>query len=143
MSTISFTPVSFREQFTAFQCTPAISDATLQAYFDTASLYISNQYGDTYYGSLTLAQRTQALYLMTAHLTAISRSIATGQQDGIMVGASVDKVSVSLLPPPAKNQWQYWLQSTPYGKQLLVLLQTAGVGGFYIGGRPALPAFRR
>ncbi|OWK47571.1 hypothetical protein FRUB_01270 [Fimbriiglobus ruber] len=40
-----------------------------------------------------------------------------------MTGATIDKISVTLEPPPAPNAWQYWLQSSPYGQQLLALLQ--------------------
>lgn len=139
---IIFNPTEFREQFPAFQCAPPISNDTLQAYFDTATLYINNPSGYCYRGGLTLAQRKQSLYLMTAHLTAISRLIAKNQLPGVITSATVDKVSVTLEPPPATNQWQYWLQSTPYGAQLLSLLQVASVGGFYVGGSPERAAFR-
>lgn len=140
---IVFNPVIFREQFPAFQCIPAISDMTLQAYWDTAGLYINNTTTNIYCGGMTTAQRTQALYFMTAHIAAINRFIATGQTAGIMTSATVDKVTVTIEPPPAVNQWQYWLQSTPYGQQLLSLLSVKSVGGLYIGGRPELAAFRR
>lgn len=145
MAAIIFDPVAFREQFPAFNCTPPISSATLQAYFDTATLYINNPNCGNYtrIGGLTPAQRRQCLYLMTAHLTAISRLIASDQTTGVVTNATVDKVSVTLQPPPAPNQWQYWLNSTPYGAQLLALLQVAGVGGLYIGARPELAAFKR
>lgn len=139
MAAIIFNPVLFREQFPAFQCTPPIPDSTLQGYFDTATLYINN----TNCGRATTAQLQQLLYLMTAHLAALNRFVATGQAAGIMTNATVDKVTVTLAPPPAINQWQYWLQSTPYGQQLFALLQIIGVGGAYIGGNPAVSSFRR
>ncbi len=141
MSTINFDPVAFREQFPAFQCTPPISDATLQMYFNNATLYISNRYRSCW-GAFTVPQRTESLYLMTAHLTAISRMTAQGQTGGILTSATIDKVTVTIQPPPETNQWQYWLQSTPYGQQLLALLQVISVGGRYIGGSPQRSAFR-
>lgn len=143
MSTIIFDPVAFREQFPAFQCTPAIANKTLQGYWDTATLYINDNTTSVYCGGMRTAQRTQCLYLMTAHIAAINRFIATGQTAGVITNGTVDKVSVTIEPPPSKNQWQYWLQTTPYGQQLLALLQVIGVGGLYVGGRPELSAFRR
>ncbi len=143
MSIIIFNVSAFRAEFPAFQCTPVTSDATLQAYFDTATQYISNRYNSCWQ-NFTLSQRTLALNLMTAHLTAISRTIAAGSAAGVLTGATVDKVSVTLEPPPALNQWQYWLNSTPYGQQLLALLQLKSAGGYYITPcNPVLNAFRR
>jgi hypothetical protein len=143
MGAIIFNPANFRDQFPAFQCTPPISDATLQGFFNTATIYISNPNGYCYRGGFTQPQRMQALYLMTAHLTAISQTIAQKQSTGVMINATVDKVSVTLQPPELPNQWQYWLQSTPYGQQLLALLQVLSVGGAYIGGSPQRSSFRR
>ena len=129
MGAIVFNTADFRAQFPAFQCTPPIADSTLQAYFTQATFYISNR-GWNFSFSNT-AQKTQALYLMTAHIAALNRFIATGETAGIMTNATVDKVTVTIEPPPAQNQWQYWLQTTPYGSQLLALLQIVSVGGFY------------
>lgn len=131
MAVINFDASEFRSQFSAFQCSPAYSDSALQMYFDTASLYISNRYR-SWCNYLNPAQRKQALYLMTAHLAAISQKAQSGQSVGILTQGSVDKVSVTVAPPPAPNQWQYWLQSTPYGQQLLALLQVCAAGGFYV-----------
>jgi hypothetical protein len=142
MSTIIFNPALFREQFPAFQCTPPISDDLLQLYFANATLYISSNKNQCF-GGLNIAQKTQALYLMTAHLTQISRNIAQNQVTGVMTAATVDKVSITLEPPPSENQWQYWLNSTPYGQQLFALLQVVGIGGRYIGASPAISSFRR
>jgi hypothetical protein len=141
---VIFNPVTFREQFPAFQCTPPISDAVLQGYFDMATAYISNRNCGNYryIGGMNIAQKTQALYLMTAHLGTIARSIQTNNVVGVLTQASIDKVAVSLEPPPSANQWQYWLNSTPYGQQLLALLQVLSVGGFYANPKPTLQAFR-
>lgn len=141
MSVIIFNIANFHAQFPAFSNATDFPDAMLQGYFDIATLYINDRYRACY-GGLTLPQQTQCLYLMTAHLTAISQLIAQGQVVGVMNAATVDKVSVTMEPPKVANQWQYWLQSTPYGQQLLALLQVAGAGGFYIGGRSVLNNFR-
>ena len=141
MSAIIFNVADFRTQFPAFSNSSTFPDDTLQMYFDISTLYINNPSRPAYCG-LNSPKRTQALYLMTAHLTAISVMIAANQGPGIMVNASVDKVAVGLEPPPVANQWQYWLQSTPYGQQLLALLSVASVGGLYIGGSTQRCAFR-
>lgn len=143
MSVIALDIAQFRAQFPQFASIATISDETITAQWNAATMYISNQVGGCYFGARTLAVRTQALYLMTAHLCAIALNIAAGTVAGVLTGATVDKVSITLEPPPAPNQWQYWLQTTPYGSQLLALLQVASVGGAYYGGRPELSAFRR
>jgi hypothetical protein len=128
---IQYNDAAFRALFPAFANMTAFSQATLQAYWDSATAYISNRNGGCYWGGMTLAQQTLALNQMTAHLVALSGLIASGQTPGLLVGATVDKISVTIEPPPSPNQWQYWLQTTPYGQQLLALLQVASVGGFY------------
>lgn len=143
MSVIMLDIAQFRAQFPQFASIATISDATIQAQWDAATNYINDQTGGCYFGARSIAQQTQALYLMTAHLCAISLSIASGTVAGVLTGATVDKVSITNAPPPFANQWQYWLQTTPYGQQLLALLQVLAVGGAYYGGRPELAAFRR
>lgn len=113
--------------------------ATLQQWWDIAIFYISN---NTYCGSLRGDARQYAIYLMMAHLIYLAGLAAQGQSPYILANATIDKVSVGLKPPPEKNQWQWWLNTSPYGMQLLALLQVKSVGGFYIGGSPVLAGFR-
>lgn len=129
---IAYNDTAFREAYPAFAYVVQYPTTTLQAYWDTAAAYVSNRYGGCYTGGLTVAQRTLALNLMTAHLVFLSGVIASGNTPGVVTGATIDKVSVTLEPPPAANQWQYWLNQSPYGQQLLALLQVASVGGFYV-----------
>jgi hypothetical protein len=128
---INYNDDAFRGLFPAFASPTQYPAPALQVWWNTASAYVSNQSGGCYTGGMTLAQQTLALNLMTAHLVFLSNLIASGNTPGITVGATVDKVSVTLEPPPAPNQWQYWLNQSPYGQQLLALLQVASVGGFY------------
>ncbi len=79
---------------------------------------------------------------MTAHLAKIGDMIASGEAPSIVNASTIDKISVTLTPPPAKNQFQWWLNTTPYGAQLLTLLSMAAVGGIYTGGSPERSAFR-
>lgn len=138
VSIIQYNDTTFRALFPAFESTVTYPEVALQAYWNTASAYISDVNGGCYVGGLSLAQQTLALNQMTAHLVALNALILAGQQPSILTAAGIDKINVTIEPPPAKNMWQYWLQTTPYGQMLLALLQVAGVGGLYVPG--ALPA---
>ncbi len=129
MLCIQYNDLVFRALFPAYQNTPI---QALQTYWDTATAYVSNRNGGCYTGALSLSQQTLALNQMTAHLVYLSELIAAGNTPGVMTGATIDKVSVTLEPPPAMNQWQWWLNQSPYGQQLLALLKVASAGGFYV-----------
>lgn len=137
---LTFDVAAFRLEFPAFGNPAQFSNMTLQGYWDFATQYVSDVAN---FGSLKGAGRQLALNLMTAHLTALSVVIASGQVPYLVQASTIDKISVTLTPPPIKNQWQWWLSTTPYGAALLALLQVRSVGGFYIGGRPELAAFRK
>jgi hypothetical protein len=95
------------------------------------------------YGNLKDEQRQYALNLMTAHLLYLSDLIAKGSPTGIVTSASEGAVSIGLAPPPAKNQFQFWLNQSPYGQQLLALLRVKGAVGVYVGGATVLSNFRQ
>lgn len=136
-----FDVTQFRIDYPQFVDDIAFPDATLQMYWDWATCYIS----DRDYGFLHGKCRFHAINLMTAHLAALSVIIAQGnytQIPGLVQSSTISKISVSLTPPPLDNQWQWWLSLTPYGQQLLALLQVQSVGGFMIGGAPVRSAFR-
>ncbi len=139
MTIITFDVSLFRQQFPAFSNSATFPDAMLQMYWDMATCYIS----DCDYGWLNDGCRLLAINLMTAHLTALSVIIAAGETPGIVNSATIDKITVSLTPPPIPNQWRWWLNTTPYGAQLLALLAANSAGGFYIGGLPELSAIRK
>jgi hypothetical protein len=135
MAVISFDKEAF---ITAFPVFKNIPPPDLELYWDFASQFIS----DTIQACTKLSVQTRYLQLMTAHLLQLNSNIEDGNTPGVVIGATIDKVSVQIQPPPEKNQWQYWLNQTPYGQQLLALLQVQSVGGFYIGGSPERLAFR-
>ena len=139
MATIVFDVAAFRVAFPAFANDTTYPDATLQAYWDAACCYIS----PCDYGWLHGACRARALNLMTAHLAALSTMIANGQAVGVGQSATVGAVSVSMVPPPIKSGFQYWLAITPYGIQLWALLSAKAAGGLYVGGLPEKSAFRK
>lgn len=137
---ITFDVEEFRAAYPAFANETTFPDATLQQWWDTATCYIS----DENYGCLRDACRRLAINLMTAHLTALSVLIAAGSTGTITQSATIDKITVTNTPPPVtdnNNQFNWWLSTTPYGAQLLALLQVQSVGGFYVGGSPVRDSF--
>ena len=144
MATILFNPPVFRALFKAFANPVEFPDAAIQVTWDLATGYITDSTITARYLGLTAGQQVSALNLMTAHLMALNLAAAAGQATGLVQGATIDKVSVQLTPPPQVDQWQWWLNQTPYGQQLLGLLQVASAGGFfYAAGAPVVGTFRR
>lgn len=131
MQYIRYNDATFRALFTSYANAIAYPEAMVQLFWDNATAYISNRSGGCYCGGLSLAQQTLALNQMTAHLLYLNGIIATNNTPGIVTGATIDKVTITLEPPPQTNQWQWWLNQSPYGQQLLALLQVASVGGIY------------
>lgn len=129
---------AFRVSYSAFASEASFPTPVLQAYFDTSGSYLANDN----YGLIREASRYTALTLMTAHLAALSVLIASGETPSVATAGSVDKVSVSMEPPPVKSQFHWWLSTTPYGQQLLAMLQMRGAGGLYIGGSRTRGGFR-
>ena len=124
----TYVDADFRAQYPAFANTTAYPMATLQQYYNTAGLYVAN----SNYGFLAQAGATQTcLYLLTAHLAQLATQLANGQTPYIVSASGIDKINVTLEPPPAANAFQWWLQTTAYGSQLLALLEVQAVGGFY------------
>jgi len=143
MNCIQYNDQYFRSQFPSFANVCKYPTAIIQTFFNTATLYINNRAGGCFCGGMNLKRQTFALNAMTAHLLYLNDLIASGDVPAITTGAGVDKINVTIEPPPARNQWQYWLQTSPYGMALLALLQVATVGGCYLGGAPETAAFRR
>ncbi len=140
MTCIQFNYTTFIQYYAQFANTTAYPEATLQLYWNRATSYISN---NTFSGGLTQQQRVEALNLMTAHLTVLSTIAAAGEDSALVQGATIDKVSVQLTPPPEATQWQWWLNQTIYGKQMLALFDLLSVGGFSVGGFPTTYTLRR
>lgn len=129
-------PDAFRTLFPAFAAQPT---ATLEQYWPAAVTYLGDYDTALLYG----AGRQQALYLMMAHLIELGQMAQRGQSPGFVVMSRIDKISVQLAQPPARDAWSYWLMLTPYGVQLWALLSQRAAGGFYVGGLPERAAFRQ
>src|ERR1700679_2835312 len=77
------------------------SESILQAYWNSAINYVS----DYNYGEVNGTKRQYAINLMVAHLIYIANLAASGTVPYLMQAATIDKVNVTLTPPPLKNQW--------------------------------------
>lgn len=134
----------FRLQFPEFADPAKYPDATLQAFWDMATVTMGAEDGPLLCGpSLQLG-----LELMTAHmlkLLAIWQANGGGSSSGggIQTGATIDKISVTFAAPPFKNGWDFYLSQSPYGSQLLFFLRAKSAGGFYVGGLPERRGFRK
>ncbi len=129
----------FRQQVPAYSSFTQYPETVLQMWWDFAINYISNV-GN--FGTLQGSARQYAINWMMAHLITRANQTAVGQTPFVLSASSIDKVSITAVPPPLKNQWQQWMQTTVYGQNLWALLQTTSVGGYYIGGYPTLGSFR-
>lgn len=130
---------TFRLQYPAFA---SATDEYLTAQWAAATVYLGKYDGCLWGGD----QLQLGLNLMTAHLCQINVILTKGGATptvGVLVSATVDKVTVTNMPPPVKSGWQYWLSSTPYGLQLWALLKRMAGAGLYIGGLPERAAFRK
>lgn len=143
MTVIAFDPTAFRAMFSPrFDNTQCFSDTVLAGWWTIAGSTVSNQDCSCY--ALTGADRVQACNLMTAHIGFIFGLANAGQPSGIVTEATIDKVRVSVLPPPVKDSmFAWWLAQSPYGQMLLAMLAGAAAGGAYIGGLPERDGFRR
>lgn len=145
MALIIFDPAAFRAQFPVFT-DPPYTNIILQGYFDWAATFAGQE--NSRCSGMTDAQRTLVLNLLTAHLITLMAQINAGSATkpvtpGFVQSATIDKVSVSMVAPPQTDSWSFWLNQTPYGQQLLAMLDLMSVGGFYYGGRAELGSLRR
>lgn len=141
MSIHTFNYALFQQQCPEFASTP--DEATLMIYFDMA-LPMANDGADSWCGGFSGSSLDLILNLLTAHIAKQQALIAEGQTAVIVTGSTIDKVSVSLLAPPVKNMFQYWLATTPYGQQVLALARARFAGGFYMSkGLPERQGFRK
>lgn len=139
MTTHTFNYPLFQQQIPAYASSPAQS--VIEAYWETGTAYIS---ADDACGGLQGAALDLALNLLAAHLAYINGLIANGQDTVVVTGSTIDKVSVTLLAPPVKGMFQFWLATSPYGKQLLAMLAVKSAGGWSITkGIPERRAFRK
>lgn len=123
---------AFRTAYPVFDSVP---DATVQAAATSALCLIGQDGCDC---DVAMWQ------LMVAHLLYIQGQVATGNGNaGAVTSATIDKVSVAFAAPPfGTSAYKFWLFKSPYGGQLLAMLDRCSRGGVYVGGLPERSAFR-
>ena len=128
---IIVTVEGMRTQLAYFADPEKYPDEVLSVDLENAQNYIS----PLNLGPLKDNSRAYAVYLMAGHLQVLADRMSSGNTGtGLQTGASVGQVSVTLTPPPVKDQFDYWLSLTPFGAQLLFLLSSVTPMGFYVGG---------
>lgn len=138
----------FRGQFPAFADAVKYPPIQVEAYWDMATLFITNN--ESPYNTIRGKLLATALNMLTAHLLSLAaQDKAAGgaapgaNQGGFTTSATIGEVTVAKLAPPASDGWEWWLASTPYGQMLWALLQLKAVGGFSVGGLPERDSFRK
>jgi len=129
---------SFRVNFPLYADETKYPDALLNAQYEIGKCYIEDS-------DCTMAEacREYALQSMLAHLLYIRDQVNAGNNIGVITSASEGDVSVSLATPVVDDEWHYWFNSSPFGRELIVLLSSNAVGGFYVSGTPERKAFRK
>ena len=138
MSSIVFDINEFRLKYPIFD---TISDDVVLRAFESAEMFISNN--TSCY--LNESRLKYVLYIMTAHILQIGIDNASngGGNAGIVSSTSIDKISVSFEARLNKTSFQYFLNKTIYGEEILALFTLWSAGGYYIGGSNATLGFKR
>lgn len=133
----------FRLDYPQFADPTIYTDAAITNWWNLANCFMEGRGC-----ALSGACWCDALYLMLAHLAflyflTLQNNSGGGSVPGLVSSATIAQISVSLAMPPFPNQWQWWMDLSPYGQTLLALLQVASAGGFLIGGSPERWALRK
>lgn len=145
-----YNDAAFRAQFPEFADPAMYPAATIGLFYTLAATFVKG--GNSPCSFLQGDQYIAVLNYLTAHLMVLSRqqnSATNGGQEagtdqgGFIQSSSIGEISVSKLAPPAKDGWEYWLSSTPYGTALWALLSIVSIGGFSMGGMNPGGSFRQ
>ena len=139
--TPTFNDVTFREQFPQFEDTTAFPTVQLDAWWTMGTAYINID--NNYPWNFNSKQLQLAIDLMCAHLAASFSLINKGIPAVVVQGSAEGTVNVSLVPPPVKTSFGWWLATTPYGNLLRALLRVVANVGLYVGGSIENQGFRR
>lgn len=127
-ATITLTVEEFLQDFPEFVNKEV---NVLNSFITQAGCYVSTNN----VGVLRNDCRKLAIELMVGHLVTIQDRMNNGQTaTGQVASTSIDAVSVSLVAPPNKDQYEYWLNLTPYGQRLLALYMAKAPAGLYMVG---------
>lgn len=144
---MAYDDAAFRAQLPEFADTTRFPAPVLSAAWTLASNFIALPACPLSF--LNGATWQIAVNYIAAHLWVLSQQQQQPGQDpgtnqgGFETSATIDKISVTMLAPPADNMWTWWLAQTPYGQALAALLRMKAVGGTSVGGLPERFGFRK
>lgn len=124
MNCPEYTEQAFIGQF------PEFAEAqNIELYIDRALLYFDRHCW------FCKNRKQYAVFLLAAHFLALQDNINSGENaGGIQTGASIDRVSVSIAPPPFSDATDYYFNQTVYGQEFLAFLDMIAVLPGFIGG---------
>ena len=136
MSEVTVTVAEWRQAMPEFANTTAYPDTYMQRFLTEATMYIS-----TKNFRIRPEVRVLAIEYMAGHLLTLAATDGAGNAKpnadtagSVINSASIDSVSVSLQAVIAKDAFEQWIQSTPYGKAYWALLTANNpTGVFYVG----------
>jgi len=135
MSQVELVAKDLREAFPEFASECKYPNGYLDRFLTQATMYISKY--DCY---IRPEVRKLAIQYMACHLLTLSAvdssGNATGAESNIITSSSIGSVSVSIQPPIARDAFEQWIQSTPYGKAYWALLQANTPTGIHWVGTP-------
>jgi hypothetical protein len=144
---MAYDDAAFRAQFPEFTDPVLYPAAVFSSLWTIATNFISAPgcplnflTGNSY--PIALNYMTAALWVLSNQQNQPGQTPGSNQ-GGFETSATIDKISVTTLAPPATNMWTWWLAQTPYGQALAALLQLKAVGGTSVGGLPERLAFRK
>lgn len=124
MNCPEYTEQVFISQFPEFKNTNNI-----ELYINRALLYFDR------HCCFCKDRKQYAVFLLTAHLISLQNNIDNGENTGgLQTGASIDKVSVSIAPPPFSDASEYFFNQTVYGQELLAFFDMIAALPRFIGG---------
>ena len=139
MDRVVITVGDIRAAFPEYDNAVKYKDAYIERHIATAEVFISDK---NYI--IRPEVRKLAIEYMTAHLMYLENLAADGSfvgwddsaTSGAVTSSHIGDVSVSLQPPIATEEWELWLEATPYGKMLLALLELQVPKHIYFPGKP-------
>lgn len=141
MAEIELKTKDLREAFPEFADECKYPDGYINRFLTQATAYISN-----YNCKLRPQVRLLAIQYMTCHLITLASVDASGNATGadgnIVTSSHVGNVSVSIQPPIARDAFEQWIQSTPYGKAYWALLTANNPTGIFYVGTPRVFGIR-
>ena len=117
MAIITIDISTFRQKFPEFAEEKATDNQILASYSNTVGI-VALETGTI---NTDLATQTQMIYLATAHVLFLSLNPSVG--NGMINNASQGDESLGYQQRPVKNWFDYYLGLTPYGLQLLMIMQ--------------------